>query len=98
MLGIYSLFSLRNRSFSLVGQNDDIKDCINQRLSERDSSPRLAEGEYRRVATPWFEEEERMTERKGSTTGADKLRERHEFWLWFAKADLPMTSRNDAKK
>lgn len=40
------------------GQDDGIKDCINQGLSERDSSSRLAKGGCRRVATPWFEEEE----------------------------------------
>jgi len=57
-----SLFPLRSRSFSLAGQHDDIKDCINQGLSERDSSPRLAEGGWRGVAAPWFEEEEWQSE------------------------------------
>jgi len=63
----------------LAGQDDDIKDCINQGLSERDSSPRLAEGGWRGVAAPWFGGR-RMTERRGSATGVGKLRERHEFW------------------
>lgn len=58
----FTVFSLRSRSFSLVGQNDDIKDCINQGLSERDSSPRLAESGYRGMATSWFVEEEWQNE------------------------------------
>lgn len=44
------------------GQDDGIKDCINQGLSERDSSSRLAEGGRRRVATLRFEEEEWQSE------------------------------------
>jgi len=57
-----SLFLFWSRSFSLAGQDDDIKDCINQRLSERDSSPRLAESGCRGVAALWFEEEEWQSE------------------------------------